>query len=1366
MREEGLTADAPQPPFRLAERYEVLQPLGRGGMASVYRARDDATGNTVALKVLAVDKGSQLAVRSIELFEREFHTLVQLAHPRIVRAYDYGVDGEQPYYAMELLDGGDLRELSPLPWPEVCTIAYEICSALSLLHSRGVVHRDLTPRNIRRTASGQAKLIDFGLLSPMGETTLLAGTPPFVAPELMGTMSLDGRSDLFALGTTLYYALTKRQPYPARSFEQLRDAWRSTPLRPSKLVPEVPPALEDLILGMLRIDPGSRPQSAAEVMHRLVPLLPVEPADELRAARAYLSTPKLVGRGDAVSQFRKQMLRAVKGRGGAFTIVGDEGSGRSRMLDAFVLEAKLVGAVAVRAGYADAGRPFGVAASIATQIHRAAPSLARSAASKDPKIAAILYPAASAAANVALGDVTRADLDRTALQEALRSFILAFASSRALVLAIDDVDRIDEPSAALLASLTWEAGTRRLVFAGVVTEKNGGANDAAVSIIHKHAAPIALGPLSETDVTALLASLFGDVPNLQRLAARVAALSGGRPRECMACAQYLVDQGVIGYAGGSWTIPAEIPDGILPASVEEALALRLSQLGPLAREIGSLLAENLLERLTRVDLLSVELGSSLQVDAAVDELRAARIVSGDSSGYALLATGVARTLRASLDEVKQRRVHDALCRIHERAGRHVFVRVYHGCRGENPTLWLDRLGEESNTTEKRTDLGTSAQAELATTQVARALESVRVTAERFGRPERELQAIWVMLASASSQGADPAHFYAVQRRWLANLKRDSGHDDWQRLDPTLDPAARAMTAIGAVAQRYAATPEHERNLSPQAAIHQLVSYTVIAIAIAARAHDVELQASLPELLEPFASLNPVVAAMLKNARATLRNGLGQRERAYALNVELVGDLGAIGVEQLKYVDKIRAAVCYSLAAAEVLLGIPAPFLARFASEEDAHQRVSARFMQMIAALQQGDTDAAEAHRRAAELLALQNRASSMFSTLPLELETHAAAGDLTGVRQVRAGIQSLADALPGWRPMMHVADAHYLRLCGDLAAALAATELAIRAGQHGALVNAWVWNAKVLAVELLTELGRAHEAGALGNDEIEACRRLEMPYMVRSFSLALAGADAKEGRFSEARGRVEAVIAEQKALGVSGLRLAQSYEVLARIALEARDKEGFERALTLTGELYRRATSSALRARYERLIDEARQVGLVETAAPAAIVHTEGVVRSTHGLTDVLSACASAAERAGRALALLCDGDPPTRGHLLLSTPSGLTLAASNIACDSVTELKAFASQCIEREQAADDMETGALHSASLGTMTGAWQDLDGTAYETVLLGVVISGTFCIAGIALLVRAPNVVGRTGSPVAESIARALIEAGDAVGIAAA
>ena len=251
-------------PTRIAGRYDVLSLLGRGGMAAAYRVRDTTSGEVVALKLLMVTRDAPKAARTIELFEGEFHTLNQLAHPRVVRAFDYGVSDGQPYYTMEILDGGDLHELAPLPWQAVCMIAYEICSVLSLLHSRRLVHRDLTPRNVRRTADGRAKLIDFGLLAPMGPTGIVAGTPPYVAPELVQSMTLDGRSDLFSLGATLYHALTGRTAFPARRFDQLRDLWRSSPLPPSRVVPDIPPAVDELVLALMRIDLGSRPKSAAE----------------------------------------------------------------------------------------------------------------------------------------------------------------------------------------------------------------------------------------------------------------------------------------------------------------------------------------------------------------------------------------------------------------------------------------------------------------------------------------------------------------------------------------------------------------------------------------------------------------------------------------------------------------------------------------------------------------------------------------------------------------------------------------------------------------------------------------------------------------------------------------------------------------------------------------------------------------------------------------------------------------------------------------------------------------------------------------------------------------------------------------------
>src|SRR5690349_19126289 len=140
-------------------RYRFLEALGQGGMAVVHRVLDQATGRQVALKRLHVPAHG--AARVGALFEREYLTLAQLAHPRIVAVYDYGIDAQGPYYTMELLDGGDLRRLAPADYRTACALARDVCSALSLVHSRRQVFRDLSPSNVRRTSDGPAKLIDF-----------------------------------------------------------------------------------------------------------------------------------------------------------------------------------------------------------------------------------------------------------------------------------------------------------------------------------------------------------------------------------------------------------------------------------------------------------------------------------------------------------------------------------------------------------------------------------------------------------------------------------------------------------------------------------------------------------------------------------------------------------------------------------------------------------------------------------------------------------------------------------------------------------------------------------------------------------------------------------------------------------------------------------------------------------------------------------------------------------------------------------------------------------------------------------------------------------------------------------------------------
>src|SRR5689334_19606842 len=172
---------APSYPAPLGGRFRIESELARGGMGTVYAAVDTSSGQRLALKRLSAGAQPRMAM----LFEREFHVLSSLKHPRIIDVYDFGVDAEGPYYTMELLEGADLRELSPLPVDQACRYMRDVASSLALLHARRLLHRDVSPRNVRTVNGGGCKLIDFGALMSFGASEDLVGTPPAIPPEAL-----------------------------------------------------------------------------------------------------------------------------------------------------------------------------------------------------------------------------------------------------------------------------------------------------------------------------------------------------------------------------------------------------------------------------------------------------------------------------------------------------------------------------------------------------------------------------------------------------------------------------------------------------------------------------------------------------------------------------------------------------------------------------------------------------------------------------------------------------------------------------------------------------------------------------------------------------------------------------------------------------------------------------------------------------------------------------------------------------------------------------------------------------------------------------------------------------------------------------
>jgi len=269
--------------------YEILAPIGAGGMGEVYRARDTRLDRTVAIKILPAQFSQNAEVR--QRFEREARAVSSLTHPHICALYDVGHQDGTDYLVMEYLEGETLTsrlQKGPLPRDELLRTAIEIASALDVAHRKGLIHRDLKPGNIMLTTSG-AKLLDFGLaksLLPGQETAALSAAPTatspltakgaivgtfqYMSPEQIEGGKLDARSDIFAFGAVLYEMATGKRAFEGKSQASLIAAiLDKEPIPLSTLAPLVPPALEQLVKRCLAKDPEDRWQSTRDIVHEL-----------------------------------------------------------------------------------------------------------------------------------------------------------------------------------------------------------------------------------------------------------------------------------------------------------------------------------------------------------------------------------------------------------------------------------------------------------------------------------------------------------------------------------------------------------------------------------------------------------------------------------------------------------------------------------------------------------------------------------------------------------------------------------------------------------------------------------------------------------------------------------------------------------------------------------------------------------------------------------------------------------------------------------------------------------------------------------------------------------------------------------------
>jgi Protein kinase domain/AAA ATPase domain len=828
-------------------------------MGMVYRALDRTTGEEVALKRLFPRNSSRRALY-LAAFEREYQVLASLEHPRIIRVFDYGVDADGPYYTMELVRGRDLSKAAPLPWRDVCLHMRDVATSLSLLHARRLLHRDLSPGNVKIGLDGHAKLLDFGALSDFGFTSWLIGTPPLVPPEALRGDLVDQRADLYALGGLTYWALTGMHAFPATKLDDLPSHWEQTPRPPSHAVSDVPKALDQLVLSLLNRDPLARPASAAEVIVRLTVIGQLPPEDEgerRRIAQSFLIVPPFVGRDEELEELNGLLKQACNGHGSAIRVEGTAGSGRSRLLEEVGVRAQLTGATVLRADASMHPNHHGTSRALATRLFDALPDLARERAKRYAHLLSALgrdieARVGPASSNPQLKDNEEGHTDPGA---DLADWIADISHHKPLVITVDNVEFCDPASLGVLVSLSARARNESVLLVVAERTRRDRKPLKGLTVLRDQCQSLPLSNLAPGETLALARSLFGDAPNVERFAEFLHTRTAGSPLHCVEISRQLIAQDVIRHEGGMWLLPASRPHVELPEALEGALSVRLANLSGRARALAECLSLQRGEPSLALCSLLTDAGAqrSSEQEALVllDELARNDVLHRDQNGYRFSSSALRDALLVGMDEHERDSCHIRLGLAFEalaagdragllEAGWHL-MRGGEELRGANLVAYVMREGYAVRALSVNSYLiGPIADAAL------------RV----YKRHRRSAYERLPLLAAVAQAGY--YEDYALNDRYadeaLDTIEDIAGMHSARTLQRIVGRYLALPLALALALLRFVLTPKRERIYPFKELINQMFTTVVALVGTATMSLDADRADRIARVLQPFAVL--------------------------------------------------------------------------------------------------------------------------------------------------------------------------------------------------------------------------------------------------------------------------------------------------------------------------------------------------------------------------------------------------------------------------------------------------------------------------------------------------------------------------------
>lgn len=658
----GAPGDLAQEPGSGLGKYRVLGSLGHGGMGDVHRAVELASGRLVALKrVRAGTPSARHARHALASILREIHALRRIQHPGVACILDQGICDGSPWYTMELIEGETLSaRLAALQWAraeagggaepvtlqaEIFAILRGLCETLSFLHGEGIVHGDLTPRNVVVRPGGAPILVDFGLAIRhdrlargfLESGAFAAGTPEYIAPEQLRGEQGDPRTDLYALGCILYQTVVGQPPFASgpRDRRALRHL-DEIPVPPSTRVKGIPPALDALILCLLEKRPRDRFGCAEDVAAALAPFSsPVIRTVASRRPRPYVYQPALEGRDELLASLDRLLALCCSGRGARVFVGGGSGIGKTRVLAEVASRARARG-LRVIVGEcvalstkprrdterSSALHPFLPVLQAIVDACGPSPELAerllgprgRVLAAYEPELRELpgqdAYPPPP---------LLSAQAARYQLLGALQETIAALAAEGPLLLVLDDLQWADDLSLDLLETLPPDFCEQRgIVVIGAYRSEETSAH--LERVVHAPGAlTMPLGRLGASSIARMVGDMLAQDDAPRELLEPLAAASEGNPFFVAEYLRMAIDEGWLRREiGGAYAFAVSGRDPrvqTLPGSLRELIGRRIDALGVQSRhliEIGSILGREFERDLL---LATAELTCTLGMDA-------------------------------------------------------------------------------------------------------------------------------------------------------------------------------------------------------------------------------------------------------------------------------------------------------------------------------------------------------------------------------------------------------------------------------------------------------------------------------------------------------------------------------------------------------------------------------------------------------------------------------------------------------------------------------------------------------------------------------------------------------------------------------